>query len=271
MENTTPLRLAGQVAVVTGASSGIGQAIAIGLGHAGVSVIVNYHSDEEGAEQTRRQIEEAGGKSLAVKADVGKEDEVERMFDAALQQFGRLDILVNNAGVQQDAALLDMTLEQWQQVIDTNLTGPFLCARAAARIFTAQKPDEAKARAAGNILFISSVHDIIPWAGHVNYATTKGGIMMMMKTMAQELAPHRIRVNSISPGAIKTDINDDVWTTKEGREQMLKLIPYGRIGEPEDVARVAVWLLSDASDYVTGTTLYVDGGMTLFPEFAKGG
>ncbi|KAA3436292.1 SDR family oxidoreductase [Rufibacter hautae] len=268
MEAASQKRLQNQVAIVTGASSGIGQGIAIRLGQHGASVVVNYHSDEEGAQATKEQIEAAGGKALVVKADVAQEQEVEAMFKAAKEAFGTIDILVNNAGIQKDAALVDMTMEEWQKVIGTNLTGPFLCARAAAREFIAQGIRKDISRAAGKIIFVSSVHDIIPWAGHVNYATSKGGVAMMMKTLAQELAPQQIRVNSISPGAIKTDINREEWESKEGEQKMLSQIPYGRIGEPDDIARVAAWLVSDEADYITGATLYVDGGMTLYPSFA---
>ncbi|WP_210486518.1 SDR family oxidoreductase [Rufibacter aurantiacus] len=268
MEETSQKRLQNQVAIVTGASSGIGQGIAIRLGQHGASVVVNYHSDEEGAQATKDQIEAVGGKAILVKADVSQEQEVEAMFKTAKDTFGTIDILVNNAGIQKDAALVDMTMEEWHKVIGTNLTGPFLCARAAAREFIAQGIRKEVSKAAGKIIFVSSVHDIIPWAGHVNYATSKGGVAMMMKTLAQELAPQQIRVNSISPGAIKTDINREEWESKEGEQKMLSQIPYGRIGEPDDIARVAAWLVSDEADYITGATLYVDGGMTLYPSFA---
>ncbi len=264
-------RLEGKVAVVTGASGGIGQAIALAMGHEGARVVINYHSNEESAEQLKSQLEEAGTEAVVVQADTGNPEDVARLFKAATDNFGTVDILVSNAGIQQDANFLDMTLEQWQQVIDTNLTGYFLCAQAAAKEFVKRKIDPKEKMAAGHILFISSVHDIIPWAGHVNYATAKGGVLMLMKTLAQELAPDKIRVNSIAPGAIKTAINQEVWETKKGRKDMLSLIPYGRIGEPEDVAKVAVWLATDEADYITGTTLYVDGGMTLYPGFSDKG
>ncbi|AKQ44595.1 sugar dehydrogenase [Rufibacter radiotolerans] len=262
-------RLQGQVVLITGASSGIGQGIALRMAQDGAKVVINYNSDEDGAQATVEAIEKEGGVALALKADVGNEAQVEQMFKDAKDAYGSIDILVNNAGIQKDASLVDMTLEQWQKVINTNLTGPFLCARAAAREFMAQGIKKEVSRAAGKIIFISSVHDIIPWGGHVNYATSKGGVAMMMKTLAQELAPHQIRVNSISPGAIKTDINKEDWSSPEGKEKMLSQIPYGRIGEPDDIARVASWLASDEADYVTGATLYVDGGMTLYPSFAE--
>ncbi|WP_192823320.1 glucose 1-dehydrogenase [Rufibacter sp. LB8] len=260
-------RLQDQVAIVTGASSGIGQAIAIQMALEGAKVVINYFSDKEGAQASLAQIKKNGGQGLIFEADVSKEKEVEQMFKAAKKEFGALDILVNNAGIQDDAALVDMTLAQWEKVINTNLTGPFLCARAAAQAFLAKKKEEEEGPAIGKIIFISSVHDIIPWAGHVNYASSKGGVAMMMKTMAQELAPKGIRVNSLSPGAIKTDINKADWSSKKGKEKMLSQIPYGRIGVPQDIAKVAVWLASDEADYVAGATIYVDGGMTLFPSF----
>jgi glucose 1-dehydrogenase len=193
------------------------------------------------------------------------------MFAQTIEGFGTLDILVNNAGLQRDAAFAEMTLEQWQKVIDVNLTGQFLCAREAVRIFKRQGVTAAVSVAAGKIICVSSVHDVIPWAGRVNYAASKGGVMLMMRSIAQEVAPARIRVNSISPGAVRTPINRDSWESEDEHQKLLRLIPYRRIGEPEDVARLARWLASDAADYITGATLYVDGGMTLYPGFAEGG
>ncbi|MCC9135251.1 SDR family oxidoreductase [Pontibacter silvestris] len=267
MKTSNTKRLDGQVAIVTGASSGIGQGIAIAMGKEGAKVLINYHSDEEGANDTKKQIEEAGGKAVTLKANVSKEEDVQKIFSTAKEAFGTIDILVNNAGIQDDAPLLDMTLDQWQKVISTNLTGPFLCAKAAAKEFVDTGIKEDISKAAGKIIFISSVHDIIPWEGRVNYTAAKGGVMMMMKTLAQELASYKIRVNSISPGAIKTDINKQDWGSEEGKQKMLSQIPYGRIGEPEDIAKVAVWLATDEADYVTGATIYVDGGMVLYPSF----
>lgn len=262
-------RLAGKVAVVTGASSGIGQGIAIAMGQAGAKVVINYHSDATGARQTQQQIEKAGGEAIIRQADVAKPEEAQELIEAAKEQFGAVDILVNNAGVQQDQAFLEMTLEEWQKVIDTNLTGHFLCAQAAAREFAKRQVKQEEKTCAGNIIFISSVHDIIPWAGRANYTAAKGGLQMLMKTLAQELAKYKIRVNAISPGAIKTDINRKEWESEEGRKKMLAQIPYGRIGEPEDIAKVALWLATDEADYITGSTIYVDGGMTLFPSFSE--
>jgi glucose 1-dehydrogenase len=269
MKQSIPPFLKGQTALVTGGSSGIGKAICIAMAQAGARVVINYHSGEEAARETKKEVEAAGVEAITVKADVGKEAEVKKMFKTAIDAFGSLDILVNNAGIQKDAALTKMSLEEWQKVLDTNLTGSFLCAREAAILFKKQGVVKDRSLAAGKMLFISSVHDIIPWAGRANYTAAKGGMMMLMKSLAQELAPDAIRVNSISPGAIKTAINEHEWSQEEGRKKMLEQIPYGRIGDPEDIARVAVWLVSDQADYVTGATLYVDGGMTLYPSFME--
>jgi len=263
--------LYGQTALVTGASGGIGQAIAIAMGKAGANVIINYHSDDKGAAETLSDVELGDAKGLIVKADVSKEEEVIAMYEKALKTFGTIDILVNNAGIQKDSKFIEMTLDDWRQVIDTNLTGQFLCAREAAKEFVRRGVIPEVSRAAGKIIFISSVHNIIPWAGHANYTTSKGGESMLMKTIAQELAPNKIRVNSICPGAIKTDINKKVWSDPKQAEELLKMIPYGRIGEPGDIAKLAVWLASDDADYITGADIYADGGMTLYPQFAFGG
>jgi glucose 1-dehydrogenase len=269
--NSIALPLGGQRALVTGASSGIGEAIAQAFAAAGAKVVVNYLHDEAEAQRVVRAIREGGGEAIAVRADVSSEADVVSMLAVMQETFGGIDVLVNNAGLQQDAALVDMTLAEWNKVISVNLTGHFLCAREAARAFVRQGPNDARSCAAGKIIFVSSVHDVIPWAGHANYAASKGGIMMLMKTLAQELARSRIRVNAISPGAIRTPINRSAWETPDALARLLELIPYGRIGEPEDIGRAAVWLASDASDYMTGATLYVDGGMTLYPGFEAGG
>ncbi|MBA9078251.1 SDR family oxidoreductase [Rufibacter quisquiliarum] len=262
---------ANQTVLVTGASSGIGQGIAIAFGQQGANVIINYHSDEEGARHTLSEVEKGGGKGFVCQADVGKEEDVTRLFQAAVDTYGTIDVVVSNAGIQKDSAFSDMTLDQWNKVMTTNLTGYFLCAREAIKIFSQKGEAGPGDKAKGNIIFMSSVHDIIPWAGHVNYASSKGGILMLMKSLALEVAPKKIRVNAISPGAIATDINDDVWKDEEKMKELLKLIPYQRIGQPEDVAKVATWLASEDSDYVTGTTIYVDGGMTLYPGFVDNG
>jgi glucose 1-dehydrogenase len=263
--------LAGQPALVTGANSGIGKAVALGMAAAGADVVVNYVSNPKAAEEVAHEIDAMGRRALAIKADVSREDEVIAMFAKAVDYFGTLHIVCSNAGLQRDSPFDQMTLEQWNTVIGVNLTGQFLCTREAAREFKRRGPVETISVATGKIICMSSVHQEIPWAGHANYAASKGGVMLLMKSIAQELAPHRIRVNSIAPGAIRTPINTAAWNTPEAYKDLMTLVPYKRIGEPEDIARAAVWLASDAADYVTGATLFVDGGMTLYPGFATGG
>jgi glucose 1-dehydrogenase len=266
-----PKLLTGQKALVTGANSGIGKGVAIALGQAGADVVVNYVDGDDAANAVVEEIKKSGAKSYAHQADVSSEDQVAAMFARMMQEFGTIDILVSNAGLQRDSAFHDMTMAQWNNVLSVNLTGQFLCGRAAVREFIRRGVVASVSSAAGKIICMSSVHQEIPWGGHVNYATSKGGIKLMMESMAQELAPKRIRVNGIAPGAIRTPINTAAWDTKEAYDQLMTLVPYGRIGEPEDIARAAVWLASDQSDYVVGTTLFVDGGMTLYPGFATGG
>lgn len=267
--------LRGQKALVTGSSSGIGKAIATAFIKAGADVIFNYIGDDRLAQQVVDEATDCGckhvGRGVAVKADVSDEAQVLGMFRRMFDEMGTIDILVNNAGLQQDAALENMTLAQWNKVIGVNLTGQFLCAREAVREFKRRGIRKEVSCAAGKIIHISSVHDVIPWAGHVNYAASKGGVMLLMKSIAQEVAPYRIRVNSICPGAIRTPINRDAWQTEDAYNDLMKLIPYKRIGEAEDIARTAVWMASDEADYVTGANLYVDGGMTLYPGFETGG
>jgi glucose 1-dehydrogenase len=264
-------RLVGQSAIVTGANSGIGRAIALELGREGADVVVNYVSREEEAAKVVEEIRGNGSNAIAVRADVSKEADVQAMFALALKTFGTLDVVVNNAGLQKDARFEELTVEAWDLVMNVNLRGQFLCAREAVRVFKRQglRPDVSLA--AGKILCVSSVHDVIPWAGHVNYAASKGGVMMMMKSIAQEVGQLHIRVNSISPGAVRTPINMEAWSTREAYNDLMRLVPFKRIGEPADIARAAAWLASDDSDYVTGATLYVDGGMTLYPGFETGG
>lgn len=267
--------LKGQTAVVTGASSGIGRGIANALCAAGANVIVNYVGPEEQAAEVVHEATHCGcvnrGRAIAVKGDVSDEAQVHAMFARAIDEFGTVDILINNAGLQQDAPIEKMTLAQWRRVIDVNLTGQFLCARAAVREFKRRGVKPGVSCAAGKIVCVSSVHEVIPWAGHVNYAASKGGVMLLMKSIAQEVAPWRIRVNSICPGAIRTPINRAAWETPAAYADLLKLIPYKRIGETDDVARLATWLCSDEADYITGASLFVDGGMTLYPGFEAGG
>jgi glucose 1-dehydrogenase len=262
--------LDGQIALVTGANSGIGEAVAKALGAAGAQVAVNYVSGDEAAQKVVQAIRDGGSEAEAFKADVSNEAQVQAMFKAVVERFGTLDILIANAGLQRDSSFLEMTLEQWQTVIGVNLTGQFLCAREAVREFVRRGPREVS-RALGKIIHMSSVHQEIPWGGHANYASSKGGVKLLMESLAQELAPRKIRVNAIGPGAIRTPINTEAWSTTEAYKSLMTLVPYGRIGEPEDIAQAAVWLASDLSDYVVGATLFVDGGMTLFPGFATGG
>ena len=267
-----PLKiLKGQKALVTGANSGIGKAVALALGAAGADVAVNYVTHPEEAQKVCDEIKKSGSSAVAIQADVSKEADVLAMYKQMFKEFGTIDILVSNAGVQRDAPLEQMTLEQWNTVIGINLTGQFLCAREAVKEFKKRGVRKGVSCAAGKIICMSSVHQVIPWGGHVNYATSKGGIHMMMQSIAQEVAPHRIRVNAIAPGAIQTPINTAAWSTPEAYAALMKLVPYNRIGEPSDIAHAAVWLASDYADYLTGTTLFIDGGMTLFPGFATGG
>jgi glucose 1-dehydrogenase len=264
-----PKLLTGQIALVTGANSGIGQAVAIGMARAGADVVVNYVAGE--TDTVIKAIEAEGRKGIAIKADVSNEAEVDAMFKQAIDHFGTIDILVANAGLQRDSALVNMTMAQWNTVLSVNLTGQWLCARAAAREFLRRGIRKEVSVAAGKIICMSSVHEVIPWSGHVNYATSKGGIHMMMKTLAQELAPDRIRVTAIGPGAVRTPINTKAWNTSEAYDALMTLIPYKRIGEPEDIACVAVFLASDLADYINGVTIFVDGGMTCYPGFSTGG
>lgn len=264
-------RLKGQTALITGASSGIGQGVAIAMAKEGASVCINYASSKKGAEDTKKEIKSFGGSAIIIQADVSNQEEVRHMFQKTIQTFGSVDILVNNAGIQKDAPFLEMTIDDWQKVLSINLTGQFLCAQEACKEFIKRGIVKERSKAAGKIICMSSVHDIIPWAGHINYATSKGGILMFMKTLAQELAQYKIRVNALSPGAIKTRINEEAWKDEESRKELSKLIPYERIGEPEDIGKAAVWLASDESDYVHGQAIYVDGGMTLYPGFIGNG
>ena len=263
--------LLGQKALVTGASSGIGRAIAVSLGDAGADVVINYVSGEEKAQALADEIRAKGSRAMAIRADVSDEAQVSAMFRQMIEEFGTIDILVNNAGLQQDAPFHELTLAQWNRVLGVNLTGQFLCSREAVREFRRRGVKPEVSCSAGKILCISSVHEVIPWAGHVNYAASKGGVMLMMKSLAQEVAPYRIRVNSICPGAIRTPINMAAWDTPSAYQELMKLIPYKRIGEAEEIGRASVWLASDYADYVHGISLFVDGGMTLYPGFETGG
>lgn len=260
-----------QTALVTGGNSGIGRAIAVALGRAGADVVINYVTAPEEAARVVDEIRQFGRRAICVKGDVSNEAEVQAMFARVVAEFGTLDILVSNAGLQRDAPFQEMTTAQWDTVMNVNLRGAFLCAREAVREFLRRgvRPDVSVA--AGKIIFISSVHEVIPWAGHVNYAASKGGLMLLMKSLAQEVAEKRIRVNSIAPGAIRTPINTEAWQTPEAYSALMKLIPYKRIGEAEEIGRAAVWLASDFTDYMIGSTIFIDGGMTLYPGFETGG
>lgn len=266
-------KLQGQVAIITGASSGIGAGVSKAMAAAGATVVINYPvaSTKDAAEAVLKEITDAGGLGITYSCDVSKEEQVTKMFADTVAQFGTVDILVNNAGLQRDAKFTEMTLEQWNFVLGVNLTGQFLCAREAIKEFLRRGPDDTRSKATGKIICMSSVHEVIPWAGHANYAASKGGIMMMMKTIAQEFAPRKIRINSIAPGAIATPINHDAWDTAAHLQDLLKLIPEKRIGQVEDIGKAAVFLASDDADYINGTTLFVDGGMTLYPGFEDNG
>ncbi len=270
-DKTLPGLLKGQKALVTGANSGIGKACAIELGKAGADVVVNYVKGDEAAKEVVDTIISGGSKAFAYQADVSKEDQVQAMFKRMCEEFGTIDILINNAGIQKDSKFTEMSLDLWNLVIGINLTGQFLCAREAVREFKRRGVIPEVSVSAGKIICISSVHDVIPWGGHVNYAASKGGVMLMMKSIAQEVAPDRIRVNSICPGAIRTPINTAAWDTPEAYSELMTLVPYQRIGEPEDIGRMSVFLASDMADYMTGANVYIDGGMTLYPGFASGG
>jgi glucose 1-dehydrogenase len=264
-------QLEGQVALVTGADSGIGRGVALALAQAGAKVLINYAHNQAAADEVVKTIQEGGGEAFAHQTDVSHEEEVRAMFAKIIQTYGTIDILVNNAGLQKDAKFVDMTLDQWNTVIGVNLTGQFLCSREAAKEFIKRGVVEGVSRAAGKIICMSSVHEVIPWAGHVNYAASKGGISMFMKSIAQELAPHKIRVVGIGPGAIQTPINKEAWETPQALNKLLELIPYNRIGQPDDIGKLATWLASDEADYITGVTIFMDGGMTLYPGFADNG
>jgi len=266
-------KLQGQIAIITGASSGIGTGIAKSLAAAGATVVVNHpiSATKDAADAVLAEITSAGGTGITYQCDVSKEEEVVKMFSDAVTQFGTVDILINNAGLQRDSPFNEMTLAQWNFVIGVNLTGQFLCAREAIKEFLRRGIVPEKSKAAGKIICISSVHEVIPWGGHANYAASKGGIMLMMKSIAQEFAPKKIRINSICPGAIQTPINKSAWDTPQALQSLLTLIPYQRIGQTEDIGNTAVWLASDDADYITGASIFVDGGMTLYPGFSTNG
>jgi glucose 1-dehydrogenase len=252
--------LEGRRALVTGADSGIGQGIAFELAAQGAAVAINHVGEPDAADAMVEQITAAGGRGVAVAMDVSVEADVARGFAAAHEAFGGLDLLVNNAGVEKPFALVDMPLEEWQRVIDINLTGAFLCSREAARMMIADA-------ARGAIVNITSVHEQIPWERFSHYCASKGGEKLFAQSIARELAPHGIRVVNVAPGAIATPINAGVLADPKQRQAVVDEIPYGRWGEVSDVARAVAWIASDQADYVVGSTLFVDGGMTLYPKF----
>ena len=266
-------RLKNQTAIVTGSSTGIGASVALALGRDGANVVVNYNSSEKVAKEVADQInaDDTCGEAIIFQCDVSKEDDVKAMFKKTIEKFGTVDILVANSGLQKDAALHEMTLKDWQLVIDVNLTGQFLCAREAIKEFMRRGMREGVSKSLGKIIHMSSVHQIVPWAGHANYAASKGAINMLMESICQEYAPLKVRCNSIAPGFIKTDINKDAWDSENATDKLFKLIPYKRLGVPEDVGSTAAWLASDESEYINGTTLFVDGGMTCYPGFTTNG
>jgi glucose 1-dehydrogenase len=233
--------------------------------------MVNYLSHQEAAEQVAAEIKGLGRRACCHRADVTSEEQVQKLFRRMFDEWGTIDILINNAGVQKDMPFEEMTLADWSFVLNVNLTGQFLCAREAVREFKRRGVVKEISCAAGKIICLSSVHQIIPWARHANYAASKGGVMLMMKSLAQEVARDGIRVNSIAPGAIRTPINKKVWDNPEAYRELMRLIPSQRIGEPDEIGRVAAWLASDDADYVQGATIFVDGGMTLYPGFETGG
>jgi glucose 1-dehydrogenase len=257
-------RLSGKRALVTGANSGIGRDIALRLAREGAAVVINYLNKPETADEVVKEIVAAGGRALAAPADVSNEPQVDEMFARAQAEFGGLDILVNNAGFETHHPILEMPADAWRKVLDVDLTGAFLCAQRAARLMVA-------AKTGGAIVNISSVHNIIPWGGFAHYCAAKAGLDMLTKTMALELATERVRVNSVAPGAIQTPINENVWGNPETLKDLLRKIPSDRMGQTEEVAACVAFLASDEASYVTGAVLYVDGGMTLYPEFRHGG
>lgn len=263
------LSLKGQVAIVTGSSSGIGEATANELARAGADVVVNYSGSEGDADSTVADIEAMGRRSIKVQADVSKEADVIAMFDETEERLGPIDVVVSNAGIQKDARLADMTLDDWNAVVSVNLTGGFLVGREAVRRFRKKGMRKDVSNALGKLVFDSSVHQVVPWAFHVNYAASKGGIDMLMRSIAQEVGVEKIRVNSVAPGAIATNINAE--ERDKNLRSMLELIPYGRVGDPADVGRTIAFLVSEAADYITGQTFFVDGGMTLYPGFRGNG
>lgn len=255
--------LNGKVVVITGASTGLGAAMAERFGKEKAKVVVNYYKNEQEAIDTKDKVEKAGGQAIIVQADVTKEEDVINLVQTAIKEFGTLDIMINNAGMENPVPSHELSLEDWRKVMDTNLTGAFLGSREALKHFIENDIQ-------GNIINMSSVHEMIPWPTFVHYAASKGGMKLMTETLALEYAPKKIRVNNIGPGAMNTPINAEKFADPEQRADVESMIPMGYIGKPEEVASAAVWLASTESSYVTGHTLFVDGGMTKYPAFMAG-
>src|SRR5947209_1025540 len=257
-------RLEGRHALVTGANSGIGRAIAIRLAQEGASVAINYVTHPEAADAVVKEIVDTGAKAIAVQADVSNEQQVDAMIEQVVKELGGLDIMVNNAGFETQHSFLEMPADAWRKVLDVDLTGAFLCAQRAARVMV-------NSGTGGAIVNITSVHQVIPWGGFAHYCAAKAGLDMLTKTAALELANQRVRVNSVAPGAIKTPINQNVWSNPETLKDLLRKIPTERMGETDEIAKAVAFLCSDEASYITGAVLFVDGGMTLYPEFRHGG
>lgn len=254
--------LAGKTAIVTGASKGIGKGIAERFGKEKMNVVVDYYTDQESAKDTVASIAASGGNAVAVEADVATEEGIQKLMTAAIDQYGKLDVLVNNAGFSKSEPSEELSLENWQRVLDVNLTGAFIASREAIRHMLENG-------GAGCILNITSVHQTIPKVNNAHYAVTKSGLKMLTETLALEYAAQGIRINAIAPGTINTPANPAEEADPEEKKKTLEKIPMKKIGHPEQIAAAAAWLVSSEADYVTGTTLFVDGGMTLYPSQLK--
>ncbi|WP_273852076.1 glucose-1-dehydrogenase [Guptibacillus spartinae] len=255
--------LKGKVAIVTGAASGLGKAVATRFGAEGMKVVVNYLSKEDEATNVVEEIKRSGGEAISVQADVSKEADVEKLIKAAHENFGTLNVMMNNAGIQKEIPSHKMTLDDWNNVISVNLSGTFLGSTKAINYMLEHQIK-------GSIINMSSVHEVVPWPHFVHYASSKGGMKMLTQTLALEYAPHGIRVNNIGPGAINTPINAEKFSDPKTKEDVLSMIPMKEIGEPAQIASIAAFLASDEASYVTGITLFADGGMKLYPAFQAG-
>lgn len=258
------VNLAGKRALVTGANSGLGRAIALALGAAGARVVIDYVSEPEAAEEVAFALRADGAEAMTFRADVSNTDEVSGMFAALDARWGGIDVLVNNAGIDGERALgWEANVDAWRRVLEIDLFGPFLCAHEALRRMVAQ--------GSGVIINVTSVHEVIPWTGYSAYTAAKAGLSMLTKTLAQEAAPHGVRVLALAPGAIRTPINEAVWSDRDALADLLTKIPMNRLGTPEEIGAMAALLASDAASYVSGSTVFVDGAMTAYPSFAHGG